>query len=48
MTSFEAYSRRGYAYLHNLMANQVLKYVTGDQQAGITLMTSPVPGAVNV
>jgi len=48
MTAFETYSRRGYAYLHNLMANQVLKSVTGDQEAGISLMTSPVPGAVNV
>ena len=25
MTAFESYSRRGFAYLHNIMANQVLK-----------------------
>ena len=48
MNGFEQYSRRGYAYLHNLMANQVLKHVTGDPDANISLMTSPVPGAVNV
>ena len=48
MNSFEQYSRRGYAYLHNLMANQVLKQATGDIDANISLMTAPVPGAVNV
>jgi len=48
MNGFEQYSRRGYAYLHNLLANQVLKYSTGNPDAGIKLMTSPVPGAVNV
>ena len=30
MNGYEQYSRRGFAYLHNLMANQVLKEVTGD------------------
>jgi len=48
MNGFEQYSRRGYAYLHNLLANQVLKYSTGNPDAGIKLMTSPVPGAVDV
>ena len=48
MNAFEQYSRRGFAYLHNLMANQVLIKVTGDASANISLMTSPVPGAVNI
>ena len=48
MNAFENYSRRGYAYLHNLMANQVLKTVTGDGLANISVMTAPVPGAVDI
>lgn len=48
MHGFENYSRRGFAYLHNVMANQVLKTVTGDEEATIALMTAPVPGAVGV
>ena len=48
MNSFEQYSRRGYAYLHNIMAVQVLKQVTGNEDANISMMTSPVPGAVDV
>ena len=48
MNSFEQYSRRGYSYLHNLMAVQVLKQVTGNEDANISMMTSPVPGAVKV
>ena len=48
MNAFEQYSRRGYAYLHNVMANQVLKQVTGDPEANISVMTAPVPGAVDV
>lgn len=48
MNAFEWYSRRGFSYLHNLLANQVLKYVTDNEDANITLMFAPVPGAVDL
>ena len=46
MSSFENYQRRAYSYLHNIAANSVLKTKTQDDDATITLMLSPVPGAV--
>ena len=42
---FENYGRRGFAYLHNLAANIILKMKTNNEQAAITVMTSPVPGS---
>jgi len=48
MEGFEQYSRRGFSYLQNVMANQVLKHVTGVPDARIVFMTSPVPGAVSI
>jgi len=48
MNSFEAYQRRGYAYLHNLVANQILKKLTDNKEANISIMTAPVPGTVSI
>ena len=48
MNSFEWYSRRGYIYLQNMMANQILKLKSGDADASITTMTAPVPGQAAV
>lgn len=48
MNSFEQYGRRGYSYLHNLAANQLLMYLTGAKTANIAQMTIPVPGTVGV
>ena len=48
MESYENYARRGYSYVHNLVANMILKRTTGDPQASISLMESPVPGSVYV
>ena len=48
MVAYENYSRRGYLYLQNLIANMVLKYSTGNPQANIAVVTSPVPGSVFV
>ena len=48
MNSFEWYQRRGYAYIHNIMANHVLKNATGNADANIAMMMAPVPGAVSI
>ena len=46
MEAYENYNRRGYSYLHNLIANIVLKHTTGNPQALVSMMVSPVPGSV--
>jgi hypothetical protein len=35
MSAFESYSRRGFAYTHNVVANQILKHVTATPEASI-------------
>ena len=48
MSAFENYSNRGFAYLHSVAANAVLKRSTENPQASISMMHSPVPGSVFV
>lgn len=40
--------RRGYATLHNLAANIILKLETGNDNAGISLLSKPMPAETNV
>ena len=45
---YEKYLRRGYATLHNLAANVILKLTTGVDEAGISLLAKPMPAETNV
>jgi hypothetical protein len=48
MTSFENYQRRGYVYLHNIIANSILIASSGVDTAAITLLQSPLPANVYI
>lgn len=48
MIAFENYQRRGYAYLHNLIANSILIATSGVDTAQINLLHSPVPAQVYI
>lgn len=39
--NYKQYAYNGYAMLHNLIANVVLKQTTGRNDATISLMTAP-------
>jgi hypothetical protein len=41
LTEFKQYTNNGYSMLHNLIANLVLKKVTGNNDATISLMAVP-------
>ena len=48
LVSFKNYSKRGYSYTQNVIANMILKVATGNPQANIAVMSSPIPGSVYV
>jgi hypothetical protein len=48
MEAFENYQRRGYAYLHNLLANAILLATSGVTTASINVIHAPVPAEVYI